>query len=462
MRPGEENQVGKKAPYSRSRLPLLILLAVALGIRVWIFQRISPRINTDSITYLVLKDVDTVRTPGYPLFIEAVQFFNDLFSITSDHLRLIIFVQMFVLGLLNTWLIYKLAKLLTGSQAFSVLIGLIFNLDYFVTGSELLILTETLAMTLLWLTLFFYSRIFEGKRFAPYLAGFFSVWLLLTRPTYIAFFAALLGFTFIVHLRPVFKEGFLGIYFKPLLIFCLISIAGIGAWSLRNKIKYDYFGISTLLPYQLSYYTESFYDKYKMGDDRELDRYARILIEEKGQMHGFDRRLREMKIPDPKIASILMKLNLKLIKDNPRDYLRIIPKAASDYFSYSWYWTTPHNKDILAKNPPLARFYRFFQRVYSAVFTNLWSLLALIVVCPFIVLVAVRNKTRGFHLFCLLEGAVLYNFLISVPLTNAGVNNMRFRVPVEPLMLMIGFGALFLIGRAATVSFKEARRRPII
>jgi hypothetical protein len=427
---------------------VIFLLSAALVIRLFIFQNIIPLINTDSVTYLVLRDLEPVRTPGYPLFIEVIQFFNDLFSITPRYLRLIVFFQMFLLGLVNTYLVYALSRRLSRSRGFGLFMGLIFNLDYFVIGFEFLILTETLTFTFLGLTLLFYQKIFEGKRSAPYLAGLFSVLLLLTRPTYVVLFALLLGLTWLVHFRQAVKGGFFRTYAKPLGIFLLINLVGIGSWSWRNKVKYDYFGVSLILPYQLGYYTTHFYQKYKMGSDPELDKYARIFIDEKGMPYDFVRRVSsELGLSEAEAARILMKLNAKLIKENFGEYLKRVPRAAADYYDYSWFWTLPHNKRLFPQIKFLSGIFRAFLGLYTAIFGNAVSLLILILLVPAAFIITSHHRRDVFHSLWLLEGVIHYNFLVSVLLTNAGINNLRFRVPVEPLILLIFYGALFSWGR---------------
>jgi hypothetical protein len=427
---------------------LLVLLAVALLIRVSIFRSIGPQLSTDSVTYLVLQDLQPERTPGYPLFIEIIQFFNDLLTITPQYLRLIVFFQIFLLGMLNTYLVYAFANVLTRSEGFALAMGLLFNLDYFVIGFEFVILTETLSLTLLGLTLLFYLKIFQGKASAPYWAGLFSVCLLLTRPTYAAFFVCLLGLTAVIHLRQIFKGDFLRKYAKPLTVFLIINLVGIGSWSLRNKIKYDYFGISTILPYQLGYYTEQFYQKYKIGSDPDLDKYAEILIQEKGRPYDFGNRLaEELKIPKAEVSRILMRLDLKLIKENFGEYLKILPDAASIYYGYSWFWTQPQNQMLFKNNRILAPVFSFFLKFYIVMFKNFIPLLILVLLIPLAFIWTVRKRKEDFHWLCLLEGTIQYNFFVSVLLTNAGVNNMRFRIPVEPVILLVFYGALFTWGR---------------
>lgn len=435
--------------FLRRHWALLLLLTVSLVLRVFLFQSVIPRVQTDSVTYLGLRDLDPVRTPGYPLFIEAIQFFNDLFSITPRYLLYIVFFQMFLLGLVNCYLIYVFSRMLTRSESFALAMGILYNLDYFVISFEFLILTETLSLTLLGLTLLFYQRIFRGKRAAPYLAGVLSVCLLLTRPSFAGLFILLVGLTVLVHLRAIRREGFLRKYAKPLVIFLVINAAGIGSWSLRNRIVNRFFGISSIFPYQLGYFTEQFYEKYRMGTDPELDKFAAILIEEKGRPFDFRWRLVEdLKMPEAEVARVLLRLNLKLIRDNPGDYLRLLPRAARHYYRYSWDWTGPQNKRIFSHNRLLARMWRFFFDLYSGIARNKPVLVFFVLIVPLALLIAARKKRDLFHLLLLIEGTVHYNFLISIFFTPGGINNLRYRAPVEPFILLVFSAAVFLFVRS--------------
>jgi hypothetical protein len=446
------------SPFLRRRWPLLLLLAASLIMRILLFQSVIPRVHTDSVTYFELSNLDPVRTPGYPLFLEIIQFFNDLFTITPHYLRFIVFVQVFFLGLINTYLVYALAKFLTRSEIFSLAMGVIFNLDFYVLGFDFLLLTETLSLTFLGLTLIFYMKIFEPNKRAPYWAGFFAVCLLLTRPSFAGLFVILIGLSWLVHARPPGGHGFIRKFGPAMAVFLLFNLAGIGGWSVRNMIRHGYFGISTILPYQLGYFTQHFYRKYKTGHDAEMDRYAAILAEEKGQPFEFRRRLAEdMNMKEAQISKVFLRLNLKMIKDNFADYLRLIPRAASSYYRYNWDWTAPQNKRIFRRNPLTARLFRFFFRIYAGIFKNAFALVTLVLLIPAGLLITTRKKKPLFHQLCLVEGTIHYNFLICVLLTPGGINNMRYRAPVEPLILLVFYAALFLFSRFL---FRAARKKP--
>lgn len=443
----------------KKHLSLLSFLAFSLAIRILIFQSVRLRLHTDSVTYLILSDLKTVRTPGYPFFIEVTQFFNDLLSLTPESLWLIVFFQLFLLGLVNSYLVYNLSRIITKSRGFAWVAGLLYQLNFFVIGFEFLILTETLTLTLLGLTVLFFRKIFAGKTSAAVLAGFFSLWLLLTRPTFIAFFLVLIGLGSLIFFRTVFKHGNLAKFLRPLLIFLFINLAGIGAWSYRNKVRHDYFGVSSLLPFQLSYYTRGFCQKYQKGSDEELDRYADILIQEGGQPFSFAARLEALDMPIGEISRILLRLNLKLIKANLPDYLRLVPGAAADYFACSWVWTEGRAEGLYRASPALARLWTCFRDISGRIFANPAAWLAFVLVIPAALIATQRRAKDVFFTLCLLEGAVIYNTFVSVLLTNADENNMRFRAPVEPFMWLIFFAALYMLGKSLVPRLGRLYRR---
>jgi hypothetical protein len=195
-----------------------------------------------------------------------------------------------------------------------------------------------------------------------------------------------------------------------------------------------------------------------MGSDPALDKYAEILIEEKGSPYKFGNRLsEELKIPKAEVSRILMRLDLKLIRENFEDYLKILPSAASIYYGYSWFWTVPQNKMLFNHIGILAKLFDFFLDFYIFLFKRFIPRLILILLVPLAFMWTTRKTKNVFHLLCLIVGLIQYNFLVSVILTNAGVNNMRFRVPLEPFILLVFYGALFTWGRSLCRSISKPR-----
>ena len=343
---------------------VIVLLVLSLVIRIYIFQKMNPGFHTDSISFLFVTGGDPIRTPGYPLFIEFILSINDLLSISTDYFRVICFGQLFILGLLNCYLIYIIARYLTRSGIFALAAGIIYNFDYFVLGFEFQLLSETLAITLLLAVIYLYLQIFEGKKYCSIAAGILSVFLLMTKPTYL-----LIGILFpLISLIGFFpwtkKRAFYKKHGKALLVFFLINIICVLGFSLRNKVKYDYFGVSNLMPYQLRYYTNSFFDKYRKGNDEKLNQIAGIYLEELNKSRNkltavsrFHQRLQEeMDMSDIEISSAFMRINLKLIIDNPGDYLKQVPVSMALYYkSYAAYWTSGNIKKFINRKTAIGR-----------------------------------------------------------------------------------------------------------
>ncbi len=310
-------------------------------------------------------------------------------------------------------------------------------------------MTETIATTLLLLTLLFYVKTVEGKKKFVWPAGFFSAWLVLTRPVFLLLFVGLVLITLIVHIPQIRKEAFLKKTAGVLLIFMAFNVAAIGSWSLRNKIKFNYFGVSILMPYQLRHYTKHFFDKYKKDDNAELNRFADIYLEEECDAGRFDERLKkEFGFNEVEISHIFMQLNLKVIKDNPGEYLKQLPQSMGDYYkNYSNFWMVPFNKVFLKQKGFLPRIFLFFFRLNAWLYKHLVPMLLMVVFLPALLLFFVRRDKKAFHLALIMEGTLQYNFLVSVISTNSGIDNLRYRVPVEPLIIMLFLAALFYVGK---------------
>lgn len=431
---------------------IIFLLGTAIGIRIYIFLKMSPGLHNDSITYFFLGEIDTIRTPGYPFFVECILSLNDLFSISSNYFVVLCFAQLFICGVLNCYLIYKISKYLTKSGIFALMMGIIYNFNYFVVGFEFQILSETLSITLLLALIFFYLQVFEKKKNLGVVAGFFLVFLLLARPIFILLGIFLPLVTLIGFFPQTKGKEFFKKFGRSLAIFLLISIAGVLSWSLRNKLKFDYFGISNLMPYQLRYYTNSFFDDYKESGNEKLDRLAAIYAQElknaRNKIRAVDGLLRrgkkEMMLSEAEISSIFLKINLRLIKNNIGKYLAQVPSSISAYYkNYALYWTAGSIRKFINRKRIIPKINRFFFRFYKNLFTNSIHLYILLVIMPILLLIMVRKDKKIFHGWLILVALINYNFIISVLSTNAGVNNLRYRIAVEPLILLVFYATIF-------------------
>jgi hypothetical protein len=448
----------------RDSYHVVLLLALSFGVRVYMFGHMHPVIHTDSITFLFLREVDIVRTPGYPFFIELILSLNDILSLSTDYFQVICFGQMFILGVLNAYLIYRLAGLLTSSRTFALIAGILYNFNFFVVGFELQIMTETLSITLLLALLLLSCTIVKGKINTAFLAGLVSVALILTRPTYLLLWLGLAVLGLIVYLPRAGRREFFHAFGPTTAIFLMINIFGIGAWVVRNKIKYDYTGISTLMPYQLRYYTDPLFEKYQPSGDPRLDRVAQIYAEELQKtgrssvsIYNFHARLRdEMGLSDMEITNAFLKVNLKLIKDYPGDYLGQLPDSILSYYmQYSSQWAGGNTRIFINKGDVIQVAFRLIFQFYRALFLNPYFLVCLMIIAPVTVLIFVLRRKERLLTWLILQGAIHYTCAISVISTKAGINNLRYRQPVEPLILLLLYASLFYLGKTLHALLKQ-------
>jgi len=442
---------------------LVLLLAIALGLRVYIFLVMYPVIHTDSVSYFFLNELGTVRTPGYPLFIELILSVNDLFSFSGDYLTVISFGQLFILGMLNSFLIYKIANFISSNKIFALIMGIIYNFNYVVIGFEFQIMTETLSITLLLSAIMIYIQLFRTKKSSAIFAGLLSAFLLLTRPIFLLW-GLFLPFITLIGFYPKSKRRkFLKKVVPGLILFFLVNIIVIGTWSLRNKIKFNYFGISSLMPNQLRYYTDSYFEKYNPTDNEQLNKIAAIYTEEleKGRSsitvyNSYQRIKEEMHLSDSEISKAFLKINLNLIKDYPSDYLKQVPGSIRKYYmQYSQYWTARNSRKLLDKKKPFPHVFLLFFNFYKKLFTDSFYLFLLMIIAPMGLFLMVYKKKKIFHGCLIIFFTIHYNCFICTLSTSAGIVNFRYRVPVEPLILIIFYLSLFFAGKNAFDYFKK-------
>lgn len=441
----------------------ILLFAFALGLRIYIFKVMYPVIHSDSVSYFFLNELGTVRTPGYPLFMELILSLNDLFSFSGDYLRVIAFGQLFILGMLNIYLVYKIANFLTANKIFALIMGIVYNFNYVVIGFEFQVMTETLSITLMLAVIMIYVQLFKTKKSRAIFAGILSAFLWLTRPLFLLWGIFLPLVTLIGFYPKSKRRKFLKKMVPGLILFLLVNIIGIGAWSLRNKIKFDYFGISSLMPYQLRYYTDPIFEKYRPTDDEQLNKIAAIYAEELGKGRSsltvynfFERVKKEMHLSDSEISKAFLRINFSLIKDYPSDYLGKVPQSISRYYTqYSPYWTARNARKFLDRKKAIPHVFLLFFNFNKKLFTGSFYLILIMIIAPIGLFLMVHKKKKIFHGCLIVFFTIHYNCFVSTLSTNAGIVNFRYRVPVEPLILIILYISLFFAGKSAFDAIKR-------
>jgi len=333
--------------------------------------------------------------------------------------------------------------------------GIFYNFNYFIIGFEFQLLTETLSITLLFSVIVLYLQFFKGKKLLAVFAGIFMVLLIYTKPTFLLLGIFLPILTFFGFYPKEKKVSFLKKLTPLWILFIAVNIIGAGGWALRNKIKFDYFGISSLMPYQLRYYTNPLFKKYKPSGNKKVDRVAEIYAEEFEKrkhssvaVYNFNLRLKkEMDLTDAEIASLFGKVNFKLIKDYPLDYLKQVPASVLSYYrQYSPYWTGGNAQKFLHNRAIIPVMFRSFFLFYKQLFTNLYFLAVLMIAAPLILFFLVHKNRLAFHGWFIIVAVIHYNCFVSTLTTIAGINNLRYRAPVEPLILLVFYAAIYYSG----------------
>ena len=188
-----------------------------------------------------------------------------------------------------------------------------------------------------------------------------------------------------------------------------------------------------------------------------VDRVAQVYAEEFQEtghssvtVYNFHTRLnREMGLSDAQIASAFMKSNLSLIKDYPGEYLAQIPASLRSYYmQYKAYWTAGNTRKFLNRPGIVSSLFLKFFQFYQSLFTQSWLILGMLILAPLIVLVFSFRDRFAFHGWCVILAVIHYTGFVSVLSTSAGINNLRYRHPVEPLILLMFYASFFYLGRA--------------
>jgi hypothetical protein len=222
-----------------------VIIAVVIKLSLFVFAAMNApqgKMLPDSYGYLNLSKIlasegvfasqdgngrfiyETLRTPGYPLFLAA---FHGLMKIPLDGVVLI----QIAMTLLAAFITYKTAMIIEPKIAF--LSAVIILYDPPITIFSLTILTESLFLLLISLFMFFFVLYMKSKKAGHLILSAF----LLAVAAYVRPVAYYLGFGlffFIFYLtrREAFKR-----VFTHALIFVLVVYGLLGVWQIRNHAR---------------------------------------------------------------------------------------------------------------------------------------------------------------------------------------------------------------------------------
>ena len=337
-KPESGNMVSQKINNKSKQASFLNLLLIILPLlfliyRLFKYFKLGPTLFPDSNDYLVyareiLKgsfvSPDAKRTPGYPLFIAFS------YLLLGNRPDSVVWLQI-ITGLISQYFFVYLLRSLRFSSGIIVAVLLLYLLSP-LAYIDLNVLTESFTVFLcisLFLLLFKY---FESRKIVFLILVLITAeFLVFTRPQFIVF--TVLGAVFLLYK----KEKLISIL---LLVVILFSA---GAWSLVNLEKNKYFGMTSLVGFNLINHTGYFIEKERILNPRLAD----IYIQKRNEFESTFQGRQEFTIWDCKdsimkaegynftdLGRELLRIDIILILKHPGSYISSV--STSVYNSLIW------------------------------------------------------------------------------------------------------------------------------
>jgi 4-amino-4-deoxy-L-arabinose transferase-like glycosyltransferase len=404
---------------------LFLLLVICVILRSLIFMNYQPILYPDSQGYKNL--AYQLKTLNFGSYLGERPPVYSLLIMLSGMNDYVIWVIQSSLGIAVSILLYFIALRQTGNKSLSFLIGLSYSLALQLLFFEAIILTETLTTFLLILSLWLLLVAFDKKSMSLYiLAGFVIGLLALTRP--ILFFLSSLIAVFLYFKLKINKEATSEILRVAggLLIPVVILVGG---WSLFNKVKVDYFGITTLVGYNLTNHSGAFMQnappEYSVLRDIYLNHggnpesHVAIIwgaIPDMQQATG---------LTFSELSRVLTKMSIQMFIENPSAYLMNVFDGWNDFWK-PVFWYADYG---LIRSIFLRKTVTILSKLEESLFTHLNSIFLLIAVLT-IVKTILRPKTIDFNLLFIL---IILIASVLQALLEYGENS-RYAIPFQPLI----------------------------
>jgi 4-amino-4-deoxy-L-arabinose transferase-like glycosyltransferase len=332
------------------------------------------------------------------------------------------------LGIAISILLYLIAFRQTGNKLLSFIIGLSYSISFQLLFFEAVILSETLTTFLLILSLWLLLVAYDKKNIGLYvLTGSIMGLSALTRPIFL--FVSPLVAVFLFFKLKIDQEATSDILrvVGGLLIPVIILIGG---WSLFNKGKVDYFGITTLVGYNLTNHSGAFME----NAPPEYSILRDIYLQHRGA--GSQVAIIWQAIPDmqqatgltfSELSRVLTKMSVQMFIENPRAYLMNVFKAWNDFWK-PVFWYTDYG---LIRSVFLRKTITTLVIFEESLFTHLNSIFLLVSVWT-IVNTLLKPKKLDFNLLfisIILIASIMQAFL------EFGENS-RYAIPFLPLLLL--------------------------
>ena len=372
---------------------------------------------------------DSFRSPGYPFFL------TPLFLVTQNW-QIVLILQSILYAFVPL-LIYLIGKQIHEKSAFIASLIFVFEPTRLFLSNSLL--TDSL-FTLLFLSFLFYLfKILDNFTLKNALfGGLFLGLATLVRP--ISVFLPV----FVVVLI-IIKFGFnkkLKSAIAPSVIFLLIFIAVLFPWSLRNKIQFDSWQLSSIGSYNLVYYNIPEFLRYKNGtaEDRRLEAlyeenknlpFLEQLSLRRSDAHQSIAKEILLEDPDGYLKFHLIKTIPFFVTDGLREIGRTIGILEPQILNFS----------TLITKGNFAEVFNFIKKLET---DTILFLLGFI----FWLIVTILAFTEVLFSFIFNSGykykiAILIFLILYFALLTGPVSNSRYRLPVSGIMIFLSVLSLY-------------------
>lgn len=296
----------------------------------------------DTIGYIsVAKDISdghidslNARTPGYPILL--------LLTGSSENSYPILFHVQLLMYVLSVIVLSSLLYELNVSRKLILVFSIISLLPYNVAMTTKAVSESLTVFTLVFGLFFLFKWLKQTKILYIVLSSLLFAYSAITRPTYqlilfVFIFIFIIGF-------PYFKE-YKKKFISSVIAVGISSVIIIGSLFYINYTKFNYFGLTYLIGFNLCNKTVSTIDRlpdeYKLVKSTLIKYRNKKLLEEYSSHKGYNYIWDENAIPDLKadtnldladLSDYMKDLNLNLIINSPRRYI----KEVGSSMAYHW------------------------------------------------------------------------------------------------------------------------------
>lgn len=418
----------------------LIIYAIIIRILVVFFYDGFTIVN-DSQGYIDLAkqltdfnvDGETGRTLGFPLLI----------ALANNNLPLVIHIQL-VLGVLSTYLIFDITKIITTNKNLALLVGVITTSFMHFVFFEMAIMTETLSLFTLLGTFWLiakYDILDVNSNFIKLLIlSTICAFLYLVRPMFI-YIPILLALFFVVR---NFKQDYKKALSKSLII-VLIPIIAFYSWCSFNEKNIGVFGSTWLMGINLSQNATSFFEKAPDEEALIRDIFVKhrniVKTTEPNYMYpmsvwaAYDELIEKTQLSPPELSTKIGEISINLFKKHPDLYLKQVFISWKDFWNETLIWSQRKVPNNIVKKG-LVGLWHYIQQHVGLLINLLFLVFSIKKIITFI---KTRFKTFDFEL--LIVATVILGSIAQALVTYG--SNGRFSFPYFPLIVYFVMVNLF-------------------